>query len=176
MNGPSKEYAEALYLLGKEDNCLEEILSSTNLVLEVIEQNPEYVEFLASPTMPVKERLEAIDQAFLNNLNENVLYFLKLLVENGRIKNIVGIFEEFQNIFNLNKAKSFATIISAVELKSAEKNAILQKLITVTKREIEPTFITDKSIIGGLKIEVDGKVYDGSIKHTLNDVKEVITR
>ena len=34
--------------------------------------------------------------------------------------------------------------------------------------------LTDRSLIGGMIVEMDGKVLDGSIRHQLSEVKEVI--
>ena len=37
-------------------------------------------------------------------------------------------------------------------------------------------YIVDKSIIGGLIIETDGRIMDSSLKKQLKDVKEVIQK
>lgn len=175
MTGPSKEYAEALYLLGKEQQNLQKLLEDVCLLENVIKENPEYLDFLSSPAVPQHERQKALEEA-VGTLDETIVSFLKLLLENGRIKQLLEIINEFKRFYNEGILKSNATITSAILLSESDKNAILKKLENVLKREIEPTFCVDKSILGGLKIEVDGKVYDGSIKHTLNDVKDVITR
>ena len=176
MNSATKEYAEALFLLGKEENELEEILASLETVKTVVEENPQYIEFLSSPAVVKSERLEAIDQAFNEKINENVISFIKLLIENDKIKGLLEVIDEVKFLYNQSFLKTYAKIISAISLSEKQKTAILNKLEKVTKREIEPTFLVDNSIIGGIRIEVDGKVYDGSIKHTLDDVKDVITR
>ena len=176
MNSQTKEYAEALFLLGKEENSLKEALESLTTVKTELEKNPKYLEFLSSPAVSKLERKEAVEEAFCNNISGNVLAFLKLLIENDRIKHLLEVINDFEVIYNQNYGKCYAFVTCAISLSDAQKNAIKLRLQEVTNREIEPVFTVDKSIIGGIKIEVDGKVYDGSIKHTLNDVKDVITR
>jgi len=34
----------------------------------------------------------------------------------------------------------------------------------------------DESLLGGLVVTLDGKVMDGSLKHRLNEVREVMNR
>ena len=41
-------------------------------------------------------------------------------------------------------------------------------------KNVRAVYIIDESLIGGVKIEVEGKTFDGSIKHRLSEVKDVI--
>ena len=49
-----------------------------------------------------------------------------------------------------------------------------EKLEKAEKRQIDPVFRVDPTLIGGLIVEIDGKVYDGSVRSRLRDVKDVM--
>ena len=174
MMQTDKEYAEALFMLVAEEQKIEEYTKSLDIVKQLILENPDYTEFLASPAISLSERLQAIDEAFEGSMPEYIVSFLKILCENGRIRSLPGCIDEFGKLAMEISNKAEADIISAVELSDDQKKAICSKLEKITGKIIQPVYTVDKSLIGGVKIEVEGKTFDGSIRHRLQDVKDVI--
>ncbi len=64
-----------------------------------------------------------------------------------------------------------AVITSAHELTAAQKEDIRTKLKGVTGSKIEIKEIIDPSIIGGVKIRVGDKQYNGSLAYQLEQLK-----
>ena len=169
-----REYAEALFELAQEEQSAAEYLESLNTVKCVIEDNPEYIEYLASPAIPLSERTASLEEAFGESMPEYVVSFLKLLCENGKVRTLFACIEEFAKFVSAFSGSAQAVITSAVELNDMQKNGICKKLETVTGKSIDPVFIIDESLIGGVKVEVDGKIFDGSIRNRLGDMKDVM--
>ena len=44
----------------------------------------------------------------------------------------------------------------------------------MTNKTVEAIYTVDPDLIGGIKIEIEGKTYDGSINKKLHSIKEVI--
>ena len=86
MMQTEREYAEALFSLAAEENSVAEYLDALLTVKELVAENPDYIELLASPAIPMSERLAAIDEAFDGRMPEYVVSFIRLLCENGRIR------------------------------------------------------------------------------------------
>ena len=59
-----REYAEALFTLAVEENAVEEFLDSLVTLKQLFDENPDYIEFLNSPAIPLGERTASIDEAF----------------------------------------------------------------------------------------------------------------
>ncbi len=169
-----KEYAAALFELALEENKTDEYMKELSGIKVLLEENSEYLDFLGSPAIPLAERLDAIEAAFSENCAEYVVSFLKLLCENGRIRFLTGAIEEFARLCMVYSNKTSALVYSAVSLSDEQKNGVELKLEKLTGKAVEAVYIIDESLIGGLKIEIEGKTYDGSIKHRLLDVKEGI--
>lgn len=176
MTQTNKEYAEALFMIAAEKELLESFSKSLADINEVILKNPEYLEFLSSPAVPISRRLSAIDEAFGNIENEYITSFLKLLCENRRIKELPLCIEEFEQLKTEAQNKVYATVYYTFPLSSEQKEALKQKLEKQTGKNVELTFTLDKSILGGIKVELDGSILDGSAKHYLNKVKGVISQ
>ena len=173
MKQIDKEYAEALFELSCEEGTTIEYIDELKSIKAAIEENPEYLDYLSSPAAGLGERLSAIDEAFAN-LPENIVSFLKLLCENGRINVLVSCIDEFIALAMALSGRNFATVYSAVELSDSQKTAVCEKLKKLTGKEIDANYIIDKSLIGGIKIDIDGQLIDGSVKRRLSDIKDVI--
>jgi F-type H+-transporting ATPase subunit delta len=168
-----KEYASALFSLAYEKELVKEIKGDMENINKVIKENPDYLEILSSPALTLSNRLSLIDEAF-GDKNEYVVSFLKLLCENRNIASLSEIINELFMLFKELENRVIAKIYYAFEPTSEQKEKLISKLKGITKKEIDPIFIEDKGLIGGIKIELDGRVLDGSLSTRLNNIKGVI--
>ena len=61
-----------------------------------------------------------------------------------------------------------------MELDDAQKQKLIAKLEVLYKGKFRAEYSVDESLMGGLIVEVDGNIMDGSLRHRLREVKEVI--
>ena len=176
MTQLSKEYAESLFSLGAEDSKEEEYLTELRYVNEVFSSNPEYVELLASPALNKEERCELLDRAFAESLSEFVLSFLKVLCEAGHIKLFSECVAEYSKLYRESMRKSAVKVTSASELSDDEKYRISKKIEKIVDGDCEISYSVDPSLIGGAIIETENAVIDGSLKKSLQEMKEVIKK
>ena len=173
MMQTEREYADALFVLAAEEGNVPLYQKHLRTVRDAVLQTPEYIDFLRSPAIPLSERLQAIDEAF-GSLPEYIVSFLKLLCENGRLPLLTACIAEFDAMAMALANKTTATVYSAVELSEQQKSALTAKLETLSGKTVEATFAVDPSLIGGIRIDMEGRTYDGSIKRRLREVKDVI--
>lgn len=174
MRETDREYAEALFCLCIEEGVCESALIDMRTVREAFLENPEYSLLLASPAIPLSERLSAIEEAFGGRICDFCVYFLKLLCEKGRMGILSDSIYEFEKLCAVYSGRTTALITSAVELTDEQKSVLIEKLEKANNKIIVPTYKTDPSIMGGILVEMDGRVYDGTLKSRLRDVKEVM--
>ena len=84
--------------------------------------------------------------------------------------------EEFFYLKTMAENKVTATVYYCFPLDDAQKEALQKKLEKTSGKNVDLLFIEDKSLIGGIKVELDDKVFDGSAKRYLQQVKGVISR
>ena len=176
MNGISTEYAVALFSLALEEGKAKEYGKAIGTLGEIFRDEPDYLELLSSPAIGVSERLSAIEAAFTGNYPENIVNFLMLLCEKGRMRFFGEIADEYERLLSEYERVSEAVVTSAQPLDEAECEKLRIKLRGMLGHEVNITNVTDKSVIGGLVIEVDGKLIDGSIRGRLAGIKEVISK
>ncbi len=176
MTEISKEYASALFALSCEQSCEEQVMTDLSKASSVFAENPEFVDLLASPGISLDERLSSVDNVFGDTLSKNVLSFIKLLCEKGRIRILCECEKQFRLLYDMRKSVSIAKVTSTAPLTEQQKTALKQKLEKLSGNSVELECTVDKSLIGGITVEMDGKIIDGSIKRRLHNVKEVMNR
>lgn len=176
MSQVSREYAQALFMLAMEQNSGESYEKALDKVADAFSENPEYMQFLVSPGIPIMERLAAIEEAFSNSLPREVVSFLKILCEKKHIGEFFDCVSEYKELLNEISGVSNAKVISAVELNEKEKEALKEKLEKISGHKVMLDLTVDKSILGGVIVEIDGKIIDDSLQKHLKDVKDVISQ
>ena len=175
MTEISKEYAAALFMLACEKNQKNEYGEALKSVSNALRDEPDYFEFLSSPGIPVKDRTESIKKVFGKIVPEDVLSFIQLICEKGRMKCFYDAVEDYNSLLAQSNLVKNVKITSAVSLTEAEKEKLREKLETVYKSRVEIEYLVDASLVGGIIMEADGKILDGSVKSRLRDIKEVIS-
>ncbi len=174
MKDTSKAYAEALFAIAMEKNKVKDYAENLELITQILCENPEYPEYLATPALSLSERLLAIDEAFGKDMPEDVVSFLKLLCEHNHITRLSETIEEF---FKLEMAISntvTVTVTSKIPLTEEQKEKLTIKLEAKYRKHIHPVYQVDDSLLGGLKITLEDQIIDGSVSKRLQRIKEVI--
>lgn len=169
-----KEYGTALFMLACEENEKRSYAAALEDVKDTFLRYPQYPELLSSPGIPLKERLGIIDETFDGRLPEHVISYLKLLCEKGRIACFMESVDEYKALLDASEHIASAKITSAVELTESEKQKLICKLEATEKCKVEAEYFVDSALLGGLIVEMDGRIMDGSLRHRLQDIKEVM--
>lgn len=175
MNGSGKEYASALFSIILEGADAKDIYSDIETVDRLFRENPEYIDYLVNPSIPKSERINNLRQTFDGQVCDPVFAFLSVIMEHRDMKVLLSAIDEFRTMYEYYMNIADAVVTSAVELTEDEKKKLINKLSAVTGKSIRATYVIDKSLIGGLSVTVDGKLYDGSVKKNLKNLKEVMS-
>ena len=81
---------------------------------------------------------------------------------------------EFDALVDDDKRVSHAVVTSAVPLTDDERRALIAKLQAHSGRTVQAEYRLDATLLGGMIVELDGTVYDNSLKRQVSRLKEVI--
>ena len=174
MSDRSKEYAEALFALAAETKQEKPYLEALRVVGDALAAEPEYVELLAAPSIPRDERNALLEQAFGAAVPEQVLSFVQLLCAHGMVRSLPDCMEEYHRLYQAAVAMSTAYVTSAVALTEEQQTLLKEKLSAKFGRAIELVCTVDEHLLGGITVQLDGVVLDGSLRRRLQAVKDVI--
>ncbi len=176
MTDMSKAYADALFSLALETNTVFETLMALKEMHNGIYGTEGALDLLASPSIPKDERCAVLEKAFGNVQPEHVMSFVGVLVQHGHIRELDDCLQAYTALHDEHCRLSTAYVTSAIELTAKEKADLTQKLSRKFQRTIHLECAVDPSLLGGLVVRVDNQVIDGSLKHRLHEIKEVMNR
>jgi len=176
MTDTSKSYADALFSLALETNTVFETLMALKEIHSGLYATEGAIDLLASPSIPKDERCAVLEKAFGDIQPAHVMSFVGVLVQHGCIRELDDCLAAYTQLHDEHSRLSTAYVTSAVELTKGEKAELTEKLSRKFGRTIHLECAVDPSLLGGLVVRVDSKVIDGSLKHRLQEIKEVMNR
>ena len=171
MDSLYSRYAGALLSIAIEENKIEVYRTKIKVWKNLIMENQDLIHLFSSYFISKEEKEQIIDQLFVDE-EENIKNFIKVIVQNKRANSILKIFDEFISECN-EKLEISEGIVYSVEKLSKEQLDALEKNLSIRlNSKVELVNLIDERLIGGLKVVVKDKIFDGSIKNKLEKLKE----
>ena len=174
MTNIARLYGGSLFDLGLEDGVLDELHEQTRQVREIFRENPDYVRLLSEPSIALEKRCGMIDEALGDGAQKYLVNFLKLLCERGYLGEYAGCCEEFDRRYNEANNITEALVSTAAPLDEKQQSALKAKLEKVTGKRVTLKIAVDTSLIAGLRVEIDGKLMDGTVKSRMTGLSRAI--
>ena len=169
-------YAKSLLDLALERNELAAVKGDVDGLI-AMGANRDLALVLQSPVINATKKkaifADLLDKAGASELTKT---FINVLISKGREADLLGILGAFDEQYKrLNKITT-VKVTSATALDAASLEAIKSQLAAAGKTEnnVELVPAVDPSILGGFILEFDGKVYDASVAHKLNEIKKTL--
>ena len=168
----SKTYGEALYELAKEKKTEGAMLEEVTALKEILAANPEFSKLMENPRITKEERISILESIFEKRVSDDLMSFLCVLAQKGRISELDKVLEYFIARIREDEGIGTAYVTTAFTLGDAKKKEIHDKILNDTKyRKIDAVFTVDESIIGGMIIRIRDRVVDSSIRTKLDNME-----
>ena len=134
-------------------------------------------EFFVNPAIPAVQKVEFLDT--LNHklgLWKELRNLLAVLISNDRIGAVSEVAAAYRRLLQEQLGIRQAEIVTARELGSAEREALLAEIGKLAGARIEASFKLDAAILGGTVVRIGSTVYDGSVRGRLDRLKEELIR
>ena len=189
----SKIYGEALFNFAKEQGQTEKMFEEALDIIEVFSSDDYAKEFLTNPKVGAEEKIKCVRELFVDKLwagpvgkatkyfkidgskgdNPKILDFIAIVVRKSRQHELVSMFRYFIHLVLRDKNIGEAEVVSASELSDDKKEALTKKLVSSTNYDnFIVDYKVDKSLIAGLKIKIDDKVFDKTYKTKIFDIQK----
>ncbi len=169
-------YAYALFLLAKEEKCVEKYLEEMKEVEEILTKDPKTLECFSSYQISHEDIYSVLDPSFNKLESKSILPFLKLLVSKHLISSIHEISCCFYSLCNEFLGIKEGLIYSTSPLTKEEVNDIEKTLGERLSSKVYLVNKIDQSLIGGVKIVLDDKIYDGSILNKVDSLRKKLLK
>jgi F-type H+-transporting ATPase subunit delta len=166
-------YAEAFLEYAKPALGRERIISEAKALKRTILNNPEFMKVVSSNFITIKEKYDFVDDICRDYFSEELIEFIKLLIEKNRTVFLTDILDSLLSYYSQAREKE-VLIKSAFVLDEAAIAAIKEKITRKFGEELHFTTQVDSGLLGGVRIEVGSTVIDGSINGEVAELKEEI--
>lgn len=176
MSVVGDRYAESLFDLAKEENKVTQYLDDIKLVGEVLDSDPQIVQFFNHVLIENDKKIQLLDQSFKGNVDQYVLNFLKLLVQSRRIRYIDDIVKSYINLSNQYLGIEEGMIYTSYELTDQQIQDIEKAISQKENKKVTLKVSIDPSLLGGIKVQIANRIYDGTIKNKVEMLKKELLR
>jgi F-type H+-transporting ATPase subunit delta len=172
----SRRYSKAIFQLACEAGEEEQIGREIEQFLAVY-NNSDLQKVLTNPAFDTDTRKKILTQVTQSQqLSALAVKFLSLLLERDRLVQLAGIVSRYRRLLNEAKGRVEAKVVSASGLEAMMVDRLREKLRAISGKDVVLQEGTDPTLLGGLLIELEGKVYDGSVRTQLEKMKQRIAR
>jgi F-type H+-transporting ATPase subunit delta len=161
-----RRYGRALFELAGEGGNADEIGTGLAELAAAVESLDPAL--LAPGAMSDSQR-RGLARALVDRIGRETLLgrFVGVLAENDRLDQLPAIRDSFARQQDRALGRVRAVVRSATALADADRSAIRRTFEKITGRKVLDRAEVDESLLGGVTVETEGRVYDGSIRTQL---------
>lgn len=165
-------YAKALLGASQTAANTEIVLAELDsLIDDVFERLPKFEASLASPRVSHEEKVRMLDAAFAGKMSPQMLNFLKVVSEHGRLDCLRAMQRAARQQYNAEQGRVEVEIRTAEPLSASLYQQTCDSLRVALKTEIDASQKIDPELIGGMVVRVGDTVYDGSVADRLRRLR-----
>jgi F-type H+-transporting ATPase subunit delta len=169
-----REYGEGLYALCAEEHIERDALREVQVLKESFRENGDFIRLLGNLTLPKEQRVAIVDDTLKGSVHEYVLNFIKILVERGAIHEFSECADAYQACYNREHGVVEAEVTTAKSLNERQREQLIQKLQSMSGKEVVIKEKVDASVLGGVLLQMDGKRYDNTVAHRLQAIRQAM--
>lgn len=171
----ARPYAEAAFSLAKQRGELGKWSDALALMVAVHE-DAQMRAVIANPKVSATEVERLMLAICGERIDATARNFIQLLVSNGRL----GVLPQIRQLYEQRKADDEGTVEARISAAYALDDAQLQHIVSLLskrfQKNINPAVNVDPDLIGGIKVQVGDKVWDASVRGSLQQMAATLTK
>ena len=167
-------YGGALYEAAKDIDKIQVILDEGQELLDIFSSEDDLGAFMRFPSIAVADKKQVIGSVFEGKICAELLNFLYILIDKRRFSHFEGIMKVYRRLVEQEEGCIYGKVYS-VELLSAERLADVEKQTSeLLQKKVKLENELDPKLMGGVRVFVEGKLIDASIKKKFDEMASQI--
>ncbi|MEK3719121.1 MULTISPECIES: F0F1 ATP synthase subunit delta [Paenibacillus] len=168
----AKRYAKALFELAKEQNKIAQVEEELKFIVAVLKENSDLHKLIKHPGIGTVSKTALLKNIFESQLSEITFSTLLLLIDKGREELLESLVGYFVTIASEALGQAKATVYTPVVLQQAELDHIAATFSQLVGKQIRVETAIDTSLLGGIKVRIGDRLYDGSLSGKLDRLQK----
>jgi F-type H+-transporting ATPase subunit delta len=172
----ARKYATAFLNVNK-DECTPEYIDTLITFSSFISKNRLLQATLNLPSLPIEKKIEIVDSVAKKlYLSQGIKDLIFLLLKGNRVDLLVATIKQILSLYREKEKKYYFMVTTSHELHEAEKEQVISFIKKNVKNHITASFVVDKSLISGIKIEGNTLLWERSIARQLRKIEQRLLR
>ena len=163
----AQAYGTALYEAAQAAGKEEQILEEAACLAELMETEESFRKFLGSPAVTKEKKKEFAEIVLRGRVSDEMVNFLFVLIDKDRVWHLVRIAKVYRRRFDEERNVAAGKIYSAAPMPEEQVESTEKAMSRLLGKRVELENEVDVRLLGGMKIQVDGKLLDRSLKGEL---------
>ncbi|WP_411343999.1 F0F1 ATP synthase subunit delta [Paenibacillus sp. WLX1005] len=168
----SSRYAKALFEAASDSGRVEETGQELKAVVDALAADHEFRNFIATPNISLADKEKVLDNVFSGKVSDALLRTMVLLIERGRYEVFPELLSSYNNIVSDTLNVADATVYTPFPLTEQEQAEVSATFGQLSGKRLRIQNVIDESLIGGLKVVIGDKLYDGSVSGKLERLEK----
>ena len=163
-------YVKALFAVADQRGEREQVRDELTQLGGLFEQSADLVAALHNPQLASDAKKRVLDAAGVDTAAQTVRDFVAYCLDRGRAEVVLEAPEEFERLDREARGIVQATVETARPLSDELRGSIQAKLEEVTAKTVEMREETVPELLGGIRVLIGSKMYDGSVRRQLDEL------
>jgi F-type H+-transporting ATPase subunit delta len=169
----ARVYATALYQAAQEAGRVDQVRRDLGEFVQAVGTSTELKQLLAAEEITDLKKTEVLME-LTEGGDELMRNLMRLMVDKSREADLPAVYDVFVELVEKAQGLVHVEVVSAVPVPADLQNALKKKIESSLNKTVELTLTVDKEILGGLKLRIGDRVADASVRHRLEQLREIL--
>jgi F-type H+-transporting ATPase subunit delta len=167
--------ARVLFELATLSDAVDAVDADLASVVKAVRGHVDLHQALTDTSLPAEKKRDILREIFGESVAPETLAIVTLMVERRMTDNLGDLARAFTETAEAERGIVAAEVTTAIELDDALRAKLVKQISTALGRPVTLRERVDETILGGIRINVAGRVLDGTITSQLDGVRQALT-
>ena len=165
-------YARAILAVASAESNGAQIEDEIYRFSQVLQSSEELKSTLSDASIPSAQRQQIVEDLLDGQVTQTTVALVSMVVAAGMGSDIKAIADKVVGLGAESRDKAVAEVYSVVDLSSDQQQRLAAALKSATGKDVEMKIIIDESVMGGLLVQIEDEVIDGTVRTRLKQLRE----
>ncbi|MBD29890.1 MAG: ATP synthase F1 subunit delta [Acidimicrobiaceae bacterium] len=167
-----QSYAQAILAVASAESNAAQIEDEIYRFSQVLQSSEELKSTLSDASIPSTRRQQIVEDLLDGQVTQTTVALVSMIVAAGMGGDIKAIADKVVGLGAESRDKAVAEVYSVVDLSSDQQQRLAAALKSATGKDVEMKVIIDESVMGGLLVQIEDEVIDGTVRTRLKQLRE----
>ena len=170
----AESWASAMFEVTKAEGSLDTVEDELFRFARLMEGSDDLRQALTDPSLPPERRRAIAEEVLDGKVSDLTASLVAFVVGAGRARELPAIIDRLVERAASERRQVIAEVRSAIPLDDDQRRRLAEALSSNLGKDVDVKVVVDESVMGGLVARVGDTVIDGTVRHRLERLREVM--